>query len=258
MNIKDLSTQLLYTTVPIWVQRTDGKQSSGTGFIYMHPTEKKGSSIPFLITSYHVLENAEKILVEFAVGSEEGPDLGKSVKIELPIDKIRLYHDSENDISGIVIGPILNQVTDQKILFRSISPDIIPSKEVINDLAAVEEITFIGYPSGLFDEHNISPIIRRGITASPVWNDFDGEPKFLIDAGVYPGSSGSPVFIMNQGSYATKQGITMGSRLLFLGIISESIIRMEHDKQSTFLGLGKVIKSSIIKIFIDDVVKDLR
>ena len=57
-----------------------------------------------------------------------------------------------------------------------------------------EEIVFIGYPSGLRDEHNSTPLIRRGITASPIWNDFGNDPIFLIDAGVYPGSSGSPVF----------------------------------------------------------------
>lgn len=35
----------------------------------------------------------------------------------------------------------------------------------------------------------------------------------------YPGSSGSPVFIVNQGAYVTPRGITVGSRVYFLGIL---------------------------------------
>lgn len=72
---------------------------------------------------------------------------------------------------------------------------------------------------------------------------------------MYPGSSGSPVFIMNQGSYKTQQGITIGSRLMFLGVISETLIRREKSDQNTFLGLGKVIKSSIVRKFINDLLE---
>jgi hypothetical protein len=71
----------------------------------------------------------------------------------------------------------------------------------------------------------------------------DGEASFLIDAGVYPGSSGSPVFLFNQGSYSTNDGITIGSRLMFIGVISESFVR--NTPQESFLGLGKVINSRV-------------
>ncbi|MFR3321383.1 MAG: hypothetical protein ACLTSZ_09905 [Lachnospiraceae bacterium] len=83
-------------------------------------------------------------------------------------------------------------------------------EEQIEYFAAIEDITFIGYPSGLYDSVNKLPIIRQGITATPIWNQFNGENVFLIDAGVFPGSSGSPVFIYNHGSYPTKDGIAIG------------------------------------------------
>ena len=41
----------------------------------------------------------------------------------------------------------------------------------------------------------------------------------LLDMACFPGSSGSPVFIMNQGSYATPSGITVGNRIYLLGIL---------------------------------------
>ena len=34
MNINDLSTQLLYTTVPIYAKKDEGSLSSGTGFMF--------------------------------------------------------------------------------------------------------------------------------------------------------------------------------------------------------------------------------
>lgn len=126
-----------------------------------------------------------------------------------------------------LLGPTLNQVAaaGRPAFFRSITPDIIPSADAIAELAAVEDVIFIGCPSGLRDEINANPIVRRGITATPVWYDFQGRPQFLIDEGVFPGSSGSPVFIFNQGAYPTKNGLTIGNRLLFLGMVWQSMLR---------------------------------
>lgn len=224
----------------------------------MYPSEtEKNQSIPLLLTSQHVIKNAKRALLEFVEGDGEKPIIGKSIKAEIEGDFLNQFYDSEHDLSAIPIGPVLNQIVsaDKNIFFRSITPDLIPDPKVIDELSAIEEITFIGYPSGLYDEHNIFPIVRKGITATPPWNNFKGEPAFLIDAGVYPGSSGSPVFIMNQGSYKTKEGITIGNRLMFLGVISQTIMRKEKIDQNVFLGLGKVIKSSIVKQFVTKLVQ---
>jgi hypothetical protein len=62
--------------------------------------------------------------------------------------------------------------------------------------------------------------------------DFEGTPRFLIDASVFGGSSGSPVFIMNQGFTATKNGgISLGvSRLLFLGVVAAVYFRTQLNQ----------------------------
>lgn len=145
------------------------------------------------------------------------------------------------DLIAIPIASALSDMQKKGILtfFRSIDASIIPSKEQIEELAALEEVTFIGYPSGLYDSYNKTSIIRKGITATPIWNDFKGSPTFLLDAGVFPGSSGSPVFIYNQGGYPTKNGIALGSRIFFVGVITETILR----NGSTFLNLGVAINS---------------
>ena len=123
---------------------------------------------------------------------------------------------------------------------------------------ALEEVLFVGYPNGLFDAVNHLPLFRRGITASSVNIDFDGKPNFIIDAGVYPGSSGSPVFIHDQGWIRDRKGnVTMGSRTILLGIISKTYFRTTDAEVAEatvalsarvqeIIGLGIVIKARCI------------
>jgi len=51
-----------------------------------------------------------------------------------------------------------------------------------------------GYPNGVSDEVNNLPVVRKGITATPMFADYNGKPEFLIDCAIYEGSSGSPIF----------------------------------------------------------------
>jgi hypothetical protein len=262
MNLEDISTQLLYTTVPIWIDQGGGKVSSGTGFIYNHQSkEAPQESIPFLITNFHVVSGGKGGMLEFVEREGELPAKGKRVRMQIdkPFLDSRLG-DKNVDLVAFPIAPAFRQLelAGKKIFFRSVSNEILPSKAVVDDLSALEEITFIGYPSGIFDEHNSSPVVRRGITATPIWNDFKGEPCFLIDAGVFPGSSGSPVFLLNQGSYATRSGLTIGTRLYFLGVISESFIHVAEKDNKSFLGLGKVINSIRFGSYIESVLNELR
>ena len=257
MNLNDVSTQLLYTTVPVWVEYSSGQQGSGSGFIFSIPSETNSQeSIPFLVTNYHVIKNAKRGLVEFVERSGDQPALGKRTRVEIPIEVLLHFNDQQNDLAAFPIGPILNQLeqSSRGVFFRGVTPDLIPNKEVVDSLAAIEEITFIGYPSGLYDEHNIIPIVRRGITATPVWNDFQGQPYFLIDAGVFPGSSGSPVFLLNQGGYHSAGNFIVGTRIHFLGILSESMVRVEKNTPNVFLGLGKVVKSTKVLSFLNNIV----
>ena len=259
MNLNDLSTQLLYTTVPIWTELSTGGLMSATAFIYNIPIPNKpDQSLPILITNYHVVENATRGLIEMILQKDGQPNPERRSRVELSGSLLSQFTDKELDIALIPLGGILNQLgnSGNLVFFRSIAPDLVPNQEILSELAAMEEIVFIGYPSGLRDEKHSYPLIRRGITSTPVWNNFQGKQTFLIDAGVFPGSSGSPVFIFNQGAYATKTGLAIGNRLLFLGVICKSIVRTDLGKE-TFLGLGEVLLSTALKDFIDHAMEPL-
>lgn len=242
MNISDISTQLIYTTVPIFTIKENNTFSTGTGFL-LSIQESPTASIPLLITNYHVLENSLGGFFEFHLG-EKGLPNGKSIKVHF--DKLLIAENKLGDLDlvAIPLAAVLDSLQAKKIelFYRSISPDIIPSPQQVSELAAIEEIIFIGYPSGIQDNVNKLSITRRGITATPIWNDFNGKSEFLIDAGVYPGSSGSPVFLYNHGSFVTGNTLNVGSRLFFIGVISQTMLR-KSERGSENLNLGVVINS---------------
>jgi hypothetical protein len=64
----------------------------------------------------------------------------------------------------------------------------------------VEDVLMVGYPDGLWDDHNGLRIMRRGVTATHVGSDFRGQREFLIDVCTIPGSSGSPVLLYRRGT----------------------------------------------------------
>lgn len=246
MNINDISTQLMYTTVPLYVKKNNGDQCSGTGFIYSI-IESENVSIPFLITNYHVLMDAESGFLELHLAEKDKPT-DKSIKIQFD----RTIADNklgELDLVALPIAATLNDLYSKNIIpfYRTVSADMIPSDIQMSELAAIENITFIGYPNGLYDEINKMSIVRQGITATPIWNNFKGKEVFLVDAGVFPGSSGSPVFIYNTGSYPTKDGIAIGNRLLFVGVMTQTMLKRDNNKDSSYLNLGVVINSKALE-----------
>lgn len=136
--------------------------------------------------------------------------------------------------------------------FRAIAPEFIPSVDDLEELDALEEVIFIGYPYGIWDTKNLLPIVRKGITATSIGLDFQGENQFLIDASVFPGSSGSPVFIYDKGFYTKKDGYTIPkNRLLFVGILSRVFYKKNKDDIEIISEPTIDTQESISKEFLD-------
>ena len=105
--------------------------------------------------------------------------------------------------------------------FRTLDNNLILTNENLKSLDAIENIIMIGYPNGLLDSVNNMPIVRRGITATAVYLDYEGRKEFLIDAACFLGSSGFPVLLYDIGGYRDKKGnLNWGtSRVILLGIL---------------------------------------
>ena len=260
MKLDDIGTQLLFCTVPLLVEK-EKERHTGTGFLFNFSISEN-ESIPLLITNLHLVENAKKVWVEFHGSTNSSPDKTKRIRVEIDGDFISQYtpfsKNFNEDIFAFPIAGILDQVIKQKgeIFFKSITQSFCLKKTELENCAAIETVTIIGYPKGICDPENWLPIVRQGITATPVWNNFNGKSSFLIDAGIFPGSSGSPVFLYNQGSYSTNTGITIGTRLAFIGIVAETYI--DKADSNTYLGLGKVINSDKVLEFVKSLMNQIQ
>jgi len=131
------------------------------------------------------------------------------------------------------LAPLLESMQQSGVspFYRTISRDLTVSQQLIAELDALEEVVFIGYPNGIWDSKHFLPVMRKGTTATPVAIDFQGKKQFLVDGSVFPGSSGSPVFLFNKGMYSDRQGNThIATRLAFLGIIAAVYFREDLNR----------------------------
>lgn len=78
----------------------------------------------------------------------------------------------------------------------------------------------------IFDDVNNFPIFRRGTTASHPSVDFRNKPMGAVDIACHPGSSGSPIYIVNEtGSRHPKSGTIVGAaKPILLGVLTEGAV----------------------------------
>lgn len=230
MRVETRAEQLLFTTL-----RIEAGNSVGTGFIIHHEWESQKLTGKiggyFLVTNKHVIENTNDGRFVFSNASDDGQkaSLGQLTPIIVKKDDWKWWtgHPSDDiDVAVLPLEPVLSRLSDIRhtLFFRSIPTSMIPGPDVLKDIGPIENVLFIGYPIGIYDRTNNLPIVRQGITATPANVDYEGKPIFLIDASVFPGSSGSPVFIYNAGAWSTKKGFVVGNeRAIFLGVLSSAI-----------------------------------
>lgn len=226
--LQSIAEELLHTTIRLEGQKKDGT-SVGTGFFFAHNERL------FVVTNKHVVEGvlSGQFLVlqgELSDG-EKKPLLGKYHPINFTEANFIGHPDPNVDVAVMNLSTVINELESLNIevYLKHVGTDLFPTAEHYEKfIGPMEEIVFVGYPSGIWDTKNLLPIARKGMTASPCYIDFEGEKKFLVDASVFPGSSGSPVFVYYVGGYADKAGnMYAGNRIHFLGIIAKVFQRVE-------------------------------
>lgn len=167
-------------------ERVGVRKGTGTGFIVDHKNNH-----PFIVTNYHVIEDAEAILIEY---EESAPPL------KAHISKV----DIQNDIAILDIDDNLNtsQIFDKPRFNLCKSP---------YEPKIGEYVVALGNPYGL--DKSITTGIVSGVSRSVG----GGLPDNLIqiDAPINPGNSGGPLISMerscvlgvNTGAINTASGI---------------------------------------------------
>jgi V8-like Glu-specific endopeptidase len=216
-NPVSIDERMMFSTVLI---KTD--TGSGTGCLF--GLEIENSTIPILLTNKHVVNNnpAETISLTLALKSSSGLNTKKIFFEHLSINWLFL---PSYDICFCFIGPLLESIkreTSLEIFHFGIPQSFVWAKEKLSsELSMIEDVIMVGYPIGISGRLNNYPVFRKGITASHPGIDFLDKGVGVIDAACFPGSSGSPIFILNKGNYVDKYGTNYlgSSRIIFLGML---------------------------------------
>lgn len=223
---------LKYATVKINTENVDGSLSSGTGFIVnLAESERDGKymSVPVIVTNKHVVEGAVKGLVRFHASTREKEIVGQCEYIVDDFEKQFYLHPNEDvDLCAMPIAPLYTLAAKDKIqpYYKSFSMKQVINKEGFQNLTPAQDILAVGYPNGLWDSTNNLPIFRKGIISTVPSIDYMGKEQFLIDCGIYPGSSGSPVFKTEQ-----KINIETGDLFESINLIGIVFATYNHNAQ---------------------------
>lgn len=239
--------------------------SMGTGFYYFFndtftdengKINEHGAARIGIVTNKHVVENIEEIVYYFN-SIREGETAYESDEIRMRLDSYNvIQHPNPNtDLCVILADHILKKLKEKYSKFHMypVRKSIRIDESKYLEMETIQNLIMIGYPRGLWDSVNNLPIIRSGINATPLYSNYRGENKFALDIALYPGSSGSPVFIYDKGFYLENNNLIPGNRIIFVGIVSSG-----HAKTMNFndeisitemLHVGIAIKASELDVF---------
>lgn len=188
-----------------------GGTVSGSGFFFGVLSPGDGIDKPQWRTVERIWVVSNKYVL--CPGDPNSPHLPRSVTIHtrevkenkidwLPItyswdrvrELIRLHPNPDVDVAAIEVTADLREFLHENrpLAFSLVSDSQFPGKHKIL-LGVGSDVLVIGYPKGFYDLLNKFPIVKTGVIASRWLSPFEGKRYCLIDAKLFPGSSGSLV-----------------------------------------------------------------
>ncbi len=258
-----LQQELPYLTTKIHVKVSEDKFLIGTGFFFH--LDVIWNDVNFqklmLISNKHVIlgsEDMSELDRELTVflnrkKDNEIPDLGNIEGFVIEDFRYRYYPhpDSDIDLACLDVTDFLNE----NVHFRCLDKRNLEPIDY-GTIALGSDVMFAGYPENRYDTVNNLPLIRTGTIASMPDVDFNGRGEVVIDAQVFKGQSGSPVFVKS------------GHDALLLGVICQTMVKnsqlqilpanMSGVGIEQILGLGIVIKQRHVIELIDYAAGEIR
>lgn len=243
--------ELVYSTVRLETTLQDGTLQYGTGF-YMD-FFCGNTRYPLIITNKHIVKGGKTLKFHVTMAKDNGLlDIGNHRCFGITdFQDLCFEHPDQNvDLVAIRIDQLLDQLKESgnRVFYITLPIEQIPKTIEWESLSFMEDIIMIGYPKGRWDEINNLPIIRKGITATHCNIDYNGKAEFLTDIASLPGSSGSPVFLLNSSSkYMDNKGDNcIRTRMFLLGIHYAGDYTEPIKGVKIFDHLGVVINSKKI------------
>lgn len=257
-----LAQRLVYSTVKINCTRVNGNPSTGTGFFF---TNVHNESL--VITNWHVVKdavNGQFVMIEGDKYNDPIPGAGISIKMDKFSERWEHHSDPNVDLCAMPLLHVIRECRkDGKVPYpTTIDYTTIPSDEEWQKFIPAEDILMIGYPNGIWDDVNLLPYFKKGMTATHPSINYKGEDEFVMDISVYPGSSGSPVFLLTDDFYKKSRSFEGGNdRARLLGVaykhfkynndgsIVSTILEWDQTDRIPPIDLGIAIRSTKLRGF---------
>jgi len=242
-----------------------GTMGAGTGFL-IRTTSSNGKDEVYLVTNRHVVQGAPKVVAYFTRSTQpRGPDVGNVFWVDLTLpDGWHAHPDPGVDLCALPLSATFEQLLllkQERPYFIAPSTNMLATHEDFQSLDAFLPVLFIGYPNGIFDTRNFTPLLRQGFTSSHPALDFCGRTHFIVDGSVFPGSSGSPVLaydlsikgqVINYKILGALRAVLYADDFGKLGFADIPTALMPVALFKRFLNLGQVVKSTEVTLLLND------
>jgi len=188
---------------------------TATGFFFTNDNRL------YLVTNRHVVRNdqnrffPDKLSIHLHTNRQDNT---QNADYDIPLyrNKTSVWREK----AGVDLVAIEIPTNDMsKFVIVAISPTWLPPEKLA--IAPGDDVMIIGYPLGFSDSLHNYPVVRTGAVASAYPVPFQGQPYFLVDARLHPGTSGSPVLTKPSSIQRTSTGINFGdTTVYFLGVNS--------------------------------------
>jgi hypothetical protein len=249
----------------------------GTGFLLFGDLGVTKGTV-YLITNRHLLppEGTQKD-IQLRVVVRQNDGTAKIDEISVPIvgsngkylPSVHVHHDPATDVAAVNIGAaafgsrfslLIEAIKTGKYLNMSM---LLPTQKMRSEGVGVGSLVYIlGYPAAIFDPRNVSPVLRVGVISTDPQDGFNFNAElrqtmnfpehmsgFLLDANIYPGSSGSLVVLAPDSCGCNKDA---PQRAYILGIVSGSIPIFDASLHAfSRIGLGMVYSADTIREVLD-------
>lgn len=184
--------RMMWSTYPLATEK-----GMAAAFIVMHRDPILGSGdVPVVFTSYHVLKtvNHGPLIIGVRMPGENG---------DPAIALLKLYPDTRQKRPFYVRHPGSDVAAFPLQLPEELT-GVVDVSSYIEErhlarpghrLHTGTDVLFLGYPDVLPGTSGAFPVLRSGRVASYPLGTPASEGRFLINADVYPGDSGAPVFV---------------------------------------------------------------
>jgi S1-C subfamily serine protease len=244
----DLAVDLMHATVQLEQPLGDGTRTVGTGFL-IADHDPQGRPRTVLVTANHVLSGmpGANARIGYRIAN---PDGSWSYSPQpLPIrdqagHELWTHHPSR-DVAAIVIS------APPEFAKAAIPKEYLASDDTFTQyrVEAGDEMMALGFPRGLAANQAGFPILRSGRVASYPVAPAKIFPTFLLDFSVFPGNSGGPVFMSDQGRRANPVSTAAagaGDPEFIAGLLTQQV-ELNHER----LEIGIVTHAKFIRETLD-------